>query len=173
MMDPVSEFLVTYPTTAKWLDDIIDALLREPRGTAHVRQLAHQLWQSENRDIASIEETITRRINDFCSDAADFSKSPAHDLFQRVEPATYHLRSFPVKPDIYELTTTHFNDAAMQDMWETFSTIRKKAVPEKWKAATNRRRLEVFVKWMSDPDQQEWYESRKSFYRDIEGGLEL
>jgi len=100
MIDPVSEFLVTYPTTAKWLDDIINALLHEPRGTAHVHKLAHQLWRSEKRDVPSIEETITRRVNDFCSDAADFSKSPAHDLFQRVEPATYRLRSFPEKPDI-------------------------------------------------------------------------
>jgi len=42
MIDPVSEFLVTYPTTAKWLDDIINALLHEPRGTAHVHKLAHR-----------------------------------------------------------------------------------------------------------------------------------
>jgi hypothetical protein len=173
MTDPVSEFLVTNPTTAKWLDDIIDALLHQPRGTAHVSVLAHKLWRPEKRDVDSIEQTITRRINDFCGDAADFNKSAAHDLFQRVEPATYCLRSFPEKPDIYELTTTRFDDPAMQYMWELFSTTRKKLVPEKWKAATNRRRLELFVKWMSDPDQQESYDGQKSLYRDIEGGLDF
>jgi hypothetical protein len=156
--DPVSEFLVSHPTTAKWLDDIIDALLDEPRGTAHVRTLAQKLWQNEKRDVSSIEETITRRINDFCSDAADFDKSPAHDLFQRVAPATYRLRSFPEKPDIYELTTIHFDDHAMQDIWEIFSKLLKQRVPEKWRATTNRRKLEAFVKWWSDPARQDWYQ---------------
>lgn len=105
MTDPVSEFLVTHRTTAKWLDDIIDVLLDQPRGTAHVGVLADKLWRSEKRDVASIEQTITRSINNFCSDAADFNKTPAHDLFQRVEPGTYRLRSFPEKPNnIYELT---------------------------------------------------------------------
>lgn len=162
MIDPVSEFLVTYPTSAKWLDDIINALLHEPRGTAHVRKLAHQLWRSEKRDVPSIEETITRRINDFCSDAADFSKSPAHDLFQRVEPATYRLRSFPEKPDIYELTTIHFDNSAMQSMWKSFSRIQKQVALERWKTATNRRKLNGFVKWMANPEIQEWYRSRRN-----------
>src|SRR5271165_2587614 len=50
------------------------------------------------------------------------------------------------------------------------ATPRKKS--EKWKATTSRKRLEVFVKWMSDPDHQEWYESRKSIYRGTEGDLD-
>ena len=170
MTDPVSEFLVTNPTTAKWLDDIIEALLDQPRGTTHVSVLAHKLWRSEKRDVASIEQTITRRINDFCGDAADFNKSAAHDLFQRVEPATYRLRSFPERPDIYELTATHSTIRLCSTCGKLSRQHVKKSVPEKWKAATNRRKLELFVKWMSDPDQQEWYESQKSLFRDTEGG---
>ena len=147
MTDPVSEFLVNHPTRAKWLDDIIDVFLHEPRGTAHVRTLARKLWQNEKRDIRTIEPTITRRINDFCSDAPDFNKSPAYDLFERVDKATWRLRSYPVKPDnIYELTTIHFDERAMQDMWEIF---KKQNDPERWRAATNRRKLEVFEKWWS------------------------
>ncbi len=172
MTDPVSEFLVTHRTTAKWLDDIIDVLLDQPRGTAHVGVLADKLWRSEKRDVASIEQTITRSINNYCSDAADFNKTPAHDLFQRVEPGTYRLRSFPEKPNnIYELTAIRFDDRAMQYMWELFSTTHKQVFAKQWKAATNRRKLERFVKWMSDQDQLESYESQKNFYRDIEGGL--
>jgi hypothetical protein len=123
MMDPVAEFLVTHPTTAKWLDDIIDALLDQPRGTAHVDVLAHKLGRSGKRDKSSIKQIITRRINDFCGEAADFDKSPAHNLFQRVEPNTFRLRSFPKKPNnIYELTAIRFDDhdQAMQYMWELF-----------------------------------------------------
>jgi hypothetical protein len=126
----VSEFLVTYPTTTKWLDDIIDALLHEPNGTAHVTTLAHKLRQhSEERDILTIEATITRRINDFCSNAADFNKSRDHDLFERVERATYRLRSFPEKPDIYELTTIRFVDPAMLSMWKIFRNFFSKGSP--------------------------------------------
>src|SRR5271165_6902461 len=55
-------------------------------------------------------------------------------------------------------------------MQEQPATPRKKS--EKWKATTSRKRLEVFVKWMSDPDHQEWYESRKSIYRGTEGDLD-
>ena len=168
----VSEFLVTYPTTTKWLDDIIDALLHEPNGTAHVTTLAHKLRQhSEERDILTIEATITRRINDFCSNAADFNKSRDHDLFERVERATYRLRSFPEKPDIYELTTIRFVDPAMLSMWKIFSELLQQRVPAKWKAATNRRKLEGFVKWMSDPAKQESYQSIKSARQSTRSGL--
>ena len=119
--DAVARFLDEHPTTARWLDDIVDVLVTSYRGSAHVRDIAHALSRLRHRDINSLEETITRRINDFCSDAADFKKSARYDLFQRVAPATYRLRSFPHKPDVYELTSIGFEQPAMELMWGFFA----------------------------------------------------
>jgi len=165
MGDLVADFLATHRSSSMWLVDIIDVLLTKPHGTAHVSDIARDLWHSERRDIRSIEETITRAINNYCSDAADFDKAPDHDLFQRVRPATYRLRSFPNKPDIYELATVKFDEPAMQGMWDFFAKqIMQKKFREKWSAASNRKKLGVFVKWMGNPKQQEWYEERKKSF---------
>ena len=83
MSDPIADFLAKHRSSSQWLDDIVNVLLNKPRGTAHVSEIARDLWYSEKRDINSIEETITRRINDYCSDAADFAKTLDHDLFQQ------------------------------------------------------------------------------------------
>src|ERR1700730_7398429 len=113
MSDPIADFLAKHRSSSQWLDDIVNVLLNKPRGTAHVSEIARDLWYSEKRDINSIEETITRRINDYCSDAADFAKTLDHYLFQRVKPATYRLGSYPDKPDICELTPVRFDEPAM------------------------------------------------------------
>jgi hypothetical protein len=102
MDDKVYKSLKEHRTAASWLNDIIDVLLRF-RGTAHVSTIARELANSYGRDIEAMEQTITRRINDFCSDATDWKKTKDYDLFKRVEPATYKLRSYPDRPDINEL----------------------------------------------------------------------
>ncbi len=168
MGDLVADFLAKHRSSSKWLDDIVDVLLTKPRGTAHVSEIARDLWHSEKRDIDSIEETITRRFNDYCGDAADFDKTPDCDLFQRVMPATYRLRSFPEKPDIYELTAVRFDEPAMHGMWDFYGKLMKEKFREKWSVATNRKRLEAFVKWMEKPKQQDWYSERKKSFAEID-----
>jgi hypothetical protein len=86
---PVRDFLTVHRTASRWLDEIIDVLV-DRRGTAHVRDIARYLVKSnDTRDKDTVEQIVTRRINDSCSNAPDFRKSAAHDLFERVEPATY------------------------------------------------------------------------------------
>jgi hypothetical protein len=109
----VREFLNVHPTTVRWLDDIIDVFIGR-RGTAHVNIIADDLVKSNKaRDKDTSEKIVTRRINDFCSDAADFNKDSAYDLFKRVEPATYRLCSYPERPTILELVRIEFDDPAM------------------------------------------------------------
>jgi hypothetical protein len=110
MCDSVRKFLNTHRTAARWLDDIIDVLISR-RGTAHVKVIADDLVKSnKGRDKDTAEQIVTRQINDFCSNAADFDKDAAHDLFQRVEPATYRLRAYPERPTVIELVRIEFDD---------------------------------------------------------------
>jgi hypothetical protein len=104
MEDPLYKFLKEHRTVARWLDDIVDVLLRFG-GTAHVNTIARKLANSYGRGIETMEQTATRRINDFCSDAQDWKKSKDHDLFRRVEPGTYSLRCYPDRPKIIELVS--------------------------------------------------------------------
>ena len=65
MDDTVQLFLNTHRTTAHWLHDIIDAFISR-RGTAHVKVIADDLVKSnKTRDKDTVEEIVTRRINDF------------------------------------------------------------------------------------------------------------
>jgi hypothetical protein len=78
-----------------WLDASIGVLLKQPRGTAHVDKIvdAVKRW-----GIKEPKNTIVRTLNTFCSDAADYNaKRP--DLFERVAPNTFRLRSYPERPD--------------------------------------------------------------------------
>jgi hypothetical protein len=165
MSDTLEVFLAKHPTAARWLDDIIDVLLEEPRGTAHVREIAKILNRQYGRDVDTVEETVTRRVNDFCSNATDFSKDKKFDLFERVEPATYRLRSFPDKPDVIELIAISFDEAALQSVWNTFKDLAAKQLGEKWKSTSNRKKLEAFAKNL-EPGKAlaEEYERRKEFY---------
>ncbi len=162
MGDSVEEFLAKHRTSARWLDDIINVLLDEHDGTAHVREIAEKLLQFQQRDISTIEKTITRRINDYCSDATDFKKQPDCDLFQRVAGNTFRLRTFPHKPDIYDLMDIRFDEEMVQTMWLRWVWLCKSKDNEKWKLATNRQKLAAFVRWFEKPEQQKEYEGVKS-----------
>ena len=161
MDQTVREFLNKHRTAARWLDDIIDQLV-ERGGKAHVNTIARELAKSWLRDINTVEQTVTRRINDFCSDAADFTKSEEHDLFERVAPATYRLRTYPARPDIIELIRIEFDDPAMQNMWRHFSDRASKQHLAKWREMSNASRLAAFVKWMSKDEVYAEYERQKT-----------
>ena len=162
MDDSVQLFLNTYRTTAHWLDDIIDAFISR-RGTAHVKVIADDLMKSNKaRDKDTVEQIVTRRINDFCSSAEDFNKDAAHDLFERVEPGTYRLRSYPERPTIIELVRIEFDDVDMQSMWDSFRKRAKKRQPLDWRQADNAKKLRAFVKWMAKEQNRAEYERRKA-----------
>ena len=115
---------------------------------------------NDARDKNTVEQIVTRRLNDFCSDAADFHKDADHDLFERVEPATYRLRSFPDRPNVIELVRIEFDDIAMQSVLDTFST----KYAQQWKQADNTKKLAAFVKWMAKDQNHAEYERRKAQY---------
>jgi hypothetical protein len=161
MDEKVRVFLDQHRTASRWLDDIIDVFMRFS-GKAHVHTIAHELSKSYGRDIDTVEETVTRRINDFCSDAYDFKKGKEYDLFERVEPATYRLRRYPEKPNIIELIRIEFDDPAMQDMWRWFGEGARKKDLKNWSAASNERKLTWFVNWMSKPEVNQIYQKRKA-----------
>jgi hypothetical protein len=160
MDDLIRSFINVHRTAARWLDDIIDVLI-ERRGTAHVRDIASNLAKSnEARDKDTIEQIITRRLNDFCSNAADYRKDADHDLFERVEPATFRLRSYPERPNIIELVRIEFDDPAMRSMWDSFKNAMRHA--PQWKRADNAKKLSAFVKWMARESHRADYERRKA-----------
>ena len=170
MDDGIREFLNTHRTTERWLDDIIDVLISR-RGTAHVKTIAGDLVKlNKARDKDTVEEIVTRRINDFCSDAADFDKDATHDLFQRVEPATYRLRTYPERPNVIELVRIEFDDAAMQSMWDWFQRLAKQKNSQGWQQANNERKLSAFVKWMAKDQIEAEYGRLKKFFEDVTSG---
>lgn len=160
----VRPFLDMHRTTVRWLDDIIDVLI-ERRGTAHFREIARDVAKAKDaRDKDTVEQIVTRRLNDFCSDAADFSKDAAHDLFERIGPATYRLRSYPERPNVIELVRIEFDDMAMQSMWDSFKNMARQRHAQQWRQANNEKKLSAFVKWMAKDQSQAEYERRKAQY---------
>ena len=123
MNDAVKKFLAEYPTTVGWLDEIIDLLAKYPRG-AHVSILARELSKS-HPDVDAVEQAVTRAINNYCGAARDFKRSPKYNLFERVEPATYRLRTYPEKPDLFDLLGIEFKDATMQQVWKWFTDAQR------------------------------------------------
>jgi len=173
MDDSVRAFLDQHPTTARWLDDIIDVLMSR-RGVAHVRDIAADLTKANRaRDKDTTEQIVTRRVNDFCSDAADFDKGKGspYDLFERVEPATYRLRSFPSRPSIIELVRIEFDDSdvAMQSMWDWFRELANKKQPLEWRDANNEKRLTAFARWMTRDKIAAEYQRRKAVLDGVQG----
>ena len=160
--DAVRSFMNTHRTTARWLDDIIDVLIQR-RGTAHVQDIANNLVKfNEARDKDTVQQIITRRLNDFCSDAAKFDKDADHDLFERVEPATYRLRSYPERPDLVELVRIEFDDIAMQSMWGAFKEWASQKHAQQWRDLNNEKKLGAFVKWMAKDKHRADYERRRA-----------
>lgn len=160
----LDSFLKQYRGPSQWLDDIVDVLLRSPKGTAHVQVVAKELWKSERRDIDTVEQTVTRCINNFCSDAADFKRDKKYDLFTRVAPAIYRLRAFPARPDTIELVSIDFDDQEMQYMWKLFSQAAERQHSSKWTDLTNRRQLQAFANWMSREESQKNLSATKGCY---------
>jgi hypothetical protein len=70
----------------------------------------------------------SRAINNYCGDARDFKRSPKYNLFERVEPATYRLRTYPQKPDLFDLLGIEFKDATMQQVWKWFTDAQRSDV---------------------------------------------
>jgi hypothetical protein len=92
------------------------------------------------------ESTITRRINDFCSQARDTDRAPKADLFARVDDATYKLRGYPVRPNLIDIQDIAFSDPAFQYVWERFVPLVKEKAKAGWQNASHTKRLEVFIK---------------------------
>lgn len=161
--DPVASFLMEFPLKTRWVNDIVDILQNTHNGKAHVREIAKRL--AGNRKVDEMEATITRAINDYCSDAQDFKKTPQHDLFQRVEPATYRLRSYPAAPNTLDLIDVSFEDAAMHQMWEMFAKACKDKDRTKWENAGTHRKLTAFAKFMAPgTERRKHYEDLKAAY---------
>ena len=123
MNGDVKKFLTEHPTTMGWLNEIIDLLAKYPRG-AHVRILACELSKS-HPNVDAVEQAVTRAINNYCGDARDFKRPPKYNLFARVEPATYRLRTYPKKPDLFDLLGIEFKDATMQQVWKWFTDAQR------------------------------------------------
>jgi hypothetical protein len=164
MNDAVKEFLAEYPTTFEWLSEIIDLLVHYPRG-AHVKTLARELSKS-HLNVGAVEETVTRTINNFCGDAEDFSRSPEYNLFERVEPATYRLRTYPQKPDhLFDLLGIEFEDEVMQQVWKWYAD----AVRKKRKDLSNEQTLAHFVNYMNSDSGKEMYALQKKIGEELPG----
>ena len=105
----------TYPNLP-WLDASIEVLLKQPRGTAHVDKIvdAVRRWKIKNP-----KNTIVRTLNTFCSDARDY-KPHKPDLFERIAPNTFRLRSFPNRPDTRFAIKEAERAAAEQALRELF-----------------------------------------------------
>ena len=116
-------FLAAHPLKRQWLGDIISDLLHQPKGTAHVSSISHRLMTE--REVESSEQAVTRTINNFCSDAADFKKDSGRDYFERVDKGTYRLRSFPNAPGDFK-PSIHFENDADERTWDEFSKVARK-----------------------------------------------
>ncbi len=161
MDDKVPPFLAEHPIKERWLDDIID-VLSTLGGKGHVRDIARRISKSRDRDVEAMEQTITRCINNYCSDARDFDKDGSYDIFARIEPGTYRLRTYPKRPDIIEIIRIEFEDSTMQGMWDLCCDIAKKKYPERWSTLTSRQKLTIFVRQMENSQWVAEYARRKA-----------
>jgi hypothetical protein len=161
MNDAVEKFLEQYPTTERWLNEIID-LLVQYRGCAHVRDLARELSKS-HPDVVAIEETVTRTLNNFCSDAADFRRPPKYNLFERIEPATYRLRTYPQKPNLFELLGIEFKDEVMQRVWKWYAN----AVRKKRRDLSSEQTLMLFVNYWNSGEGKKMYAAQKKLDEEL------
>jgi hypothetical protein len=166
MNDAVEKFLAEYPTTVGWLNEIIDLSADYPRG-AHVRTFARELSKS-HPNVDAVEQTVTRTINNFCGDAADFSRPPEYNLFERVEPASYRLRTYPQKPDhLFDLLGIEFEDEVMQQVWKWYAN----AVRKKRSDLSNEQTLALFVNYMNSDKGKEMYADQKKLDEQLRGQL--
>jgi hypothetical protein len=162
MNDAVKKFLAEYPTTVGWLDEIIDLVIAYPRGV-HVDTIARELSKS-HPNVKAVKETVTRAINNYCGDANDFKRRlkrlPKHNLFERVEPATYRLRTYPEKPNLFELLGIEFEDEVMQRVWKWFA---------KRSDLSDEQTLTRFVSYMTSAKGKQMYADHKKLDDDLQG----
>ena len=157
-------FLEEYPLSSGWLEDIIAFLMTEPRG-AHVTKIADRLHGRHYGK--AMEATVTRTINNYCSDAADFDGGADSDLFERVKPAVYRLRSHPHRPQMPTFKQPKFIDDAMQSTWSDFTNIARKKLGDKWSTATHRQKLTAFVNNFESARLRQRYHSYTSMHHEI------
>lgn len=142
----MAEGIESLPLHCTWLDDIVEIMIHQPNGVAEVEAIVNAMMRT-GRDVrATPNETITRRINNYCSDANDTSKKVRFDLFERVSPGTYRLCGWPERPNLIDIQNIKFDDPAYQIVWELFFRLVKENDPEKVKSASNRRLLEAFTR---------------------------
>ncbi len=147
-MSEIAENFLNEHQLKSWLPQIVDAL-HDRNGQAHVEDIASSPLLSERRrQNHAVRETITRTVNDFCSDAGDLAKDPPaagdpRDVFQKVAPATYRLRGFPKKPNVCDLVRIEFDDERMDRTWRMFTQIvgRNPASSSKWETMSQETRI--------------------------------
>jgi hypothetical protein len=122
------------PLRRTWLDDIVAVLLARPDGEAHVDTIANEMMKG-TRDVGSTpEETITRRLNDFCADANDSDRRPRKVFFRRTAPGTYRLIGWPKAPNLVDVQDIEFSDPAYASTFKTYSDAMKKTLGKEWSA---------------------------------------
>jgi hypothetical protein len=138
-----SDLIPGLPLHRTWLEDIVEFLLSRPNGTAEIEAIAIGVAQIGKRSIRNPEETVTRTINNYCFDARDRDKVVKHNLFERVSPNTYRLRTFPNSPDLIEIQEIKFADLVYGDFWKELNIKKSKSDP-KWSSKSKREKL-MFV----------------------------
>jgi hypothetical protein len=126
-----------------WLYDIVEVFRKRPNGVAEIEVVIKALLKTDRDMKSEGESTVTRTINNFCINAADIESKVKHPIFERIEPSTYRLLSYPDTPDVFEIQNIKFNDYVYKKAWEIL-VFWVKDEP-KWKTLTKRKRLEAFA----------------------------
>ena len=143
MADELDLILATHPLTKDWLGDIVRVLGQRTSRTAHVQEIVRELGRIPERDKDTIEQIITRRINDHCSDAHDFDHKRA-ELFEKVKPATFRLKDDIDDSALIEMRRIKFDEPAIDETWKWFSQIAKERAGDRWAILSNKDRLLAF-----------------------------
>jgi hypothetical protein len=84
---------------------------------------------------------------------------------ERVEPATYGLRTHPQKPNLFELLGVEFEDATMQGLWKWYAdALRKKSG-----GLSDEEILVRFVNYMNSDKGKEMYADQKKLDEELQG----
>ena len=157
------------PLHRTWLDDIVDVLMKRPDGTADVQTIANEIMKLHREVKANPEQTITRKINDYCGDARDLTKTPRYDIFERVEPGTYRLREYPQKPDLVNIQSVKFSDRAYTRTWDHFCKIAEKQIGRDFRNWSNRKKLRKFADLLvKNEDMKELLQTHRKTVNDLD-----
>jgi hypothetical protein len=139
----LEEFLALHPLERSWLDEIIDLALSRAGGEVSVADLVKALAPPGGR--TTVERSVRFCLEDFSS-GLDGAGRPDWDLFFRVSPQRYRLRSHPVRPDVLDFVEIRFREPAVQSAFESFAETIEGQQPALWSAADNGRRLAAFAR---------------------------